>query len=406
MMAGRQCVILVGGRGARLGALTQNCPKPLLAVGGRPFVSYLIQEAARHGFRRILLLAGFKAESFADELAALHKHAPGNVELSIVTEPVPLGTAGALKFAAARLDTHFLLLNGDSIFDVNLLDLAAPPFPAGIIGRLALKPEQDTARYGTVAFEDGYVRKFIEKNPASEPGLINGGVYWLSRQIVAHIADGFVSLENDVLPKLATGGHLQGTVYDRFMLDIGLPDTLQQAQSGVPARMHRPAVFFDRDGVLNKDVGYAHRSDQIVWIDGAIAAVKTFNDAGYYVFVVTNQAGVARGLYAEADVQALHFWMNDELARSGGHIDAFMYCPHHPQGTVAKYTRASQHRKPAPGMIVDLLNAWPIVRDRSFLIGDKDTDIAAAEAAGVRGYLYKGGNMANFARKCAGMREL
>ena len=395
-------MILVGGRGTGLGALTQNCPKPLLPVGGRPFVSYLIQEAARHGFRRIILLAGFKTGTFAAELNALRTAAPGDVEITLLTEPEPLGTGGALKFAACHLDEQFLLLNGDSLFDINLLNLTAPTFSAGVLGRLALKAQPDTARYGTVKLKGGQVRKFVEKNPAGGPGLINGGVYWFSRQIIKHIGPGFVSLENEVLPGLAAAGHLQGTVYDRFMLDIGLPDTLEAAQSSIPAQMQRPAVFFDRDGVINKDVGYAHRPDQIEWIAGAVSAVKSFNDAGHYVFVVTNQAGVARGYYGEADVQTLHQWMNDELAHHGAHVDAFMYCPHHPDGTVAKYARTSENRKPAPGMILDLLKSWPVVRERSFLVGDQETDIAAAAAAGVRGYLYQGGDLADFSRKCAG----
>ena len=398
----RQCVILVGGRGTRLGALTQNCPKPLLSVGGRPFVSYLIQEAARHGFRRIILLAGFKAEAFSGEMAALRAAAPGDVDIVVLTEPEPLGTGGALKFAAAHLDEQFLLLNGDSLFDVNLLDLTAPPFPPGIVGRLALKPQQDTTRYGTVTFTDGHVRQFVEKSTTAGPGLINGGVYWFSRRIIDHIGNGFVSLETDVLPQLAAGGNLEGMVYDRFILDIGLPDTLEQAQSSVPAQIRRPAVFFDRDGVLNKDVGYAHRPDQIDWVDGAMTAIKSFNDAGYYVFVATNQAGVARGYYGEDDVRTLHQWMNDELSRAGAHVDAFAYCPYHPEGTVAVYAKSSDHRKPGPGMILDLLKAWPVIPERSFLIGDRETDIAAAAAAGLRGYLYMGGNLADFSRKYAG----
>ncbi len=400
MSASRQCVILVGGKGSRLGALTKETPKPLLPVGGRPFLSYLIQEAARHNFRRVLLLAGFKAEAFAPELTTLREAAPDAIDLTVLVEPEQLGTGGALRFAADHLDEQFLLFNGDSFFDINLLDLTAQPMGTGGLGRLALKRQQDVSRYGAVELDGEYVRKFLEKNPAGGAGLINGGVYWLSRAVLDHIATGFVSLETDVLPKLASDGRLFGTAYDRFMLDIGLPDTLEQAQSTVPAQMRRPAIFLDRDGVLNRDVEYAHRPDQIVWVDGAIKAVKTFNDAGYYVFVVTNQAGVARGFYSEADVQALHGWMAGELARHGAHVDAFIYCPHHPDGVVPEYTKVSSHRKPGPGMILDLLEAWPVQKDRSFLIGDNASDIEAAQAAGLPGYLFAGGDLADFAQNC------
>ncbi len=395
MSVSRQCVILVGGKGSRLGALTRERPKPLLAVGGRPFLSYLVQEAARHGFTRILLLAGFKAEVFADEVAALRAAAPATVDLKVIVEPEPMGTGGALKFAGPHLDETFLLLNGDSLFDINLLDLSIALPDAGV-ARLALKAQPDVSRYGTVELAADRVRRFAEKSAAGGPGLINGGVYWMRRAILDHIGPGAVSLETDVLPTLAASSRLFGKVYDRFMLDIGLPDTLEQAQSSIPAQMRRPAVFLDRDGVINRDVGYAHRSDQIVWVEGALAAIKSLNDAGYYVFVVSNQAGVARGNYTETDVKALHAWMAERMAEQGAHVDAFSYCPYHPEGIVAEYAKASPRRKPAPGMILDLLQAWPVQKADSFLIGDKAIDVEAAAAAGLPGYLFEGGDLRVF----------
>ena len=128
-----------------------------------------------------------------------------------------------------------------------------------------------------------------------------------------------------------------------------------------------------------------------------MSAVKAFNDRGAYVFVVTNQSGVARGYYTEADVHALHDWMNSQLAAHGAHIDAFMHCPHHPEGTVVPYIGTSPLRKPAPGMILELMRTWPVKPEGSFLIGDKHADLDAAKAAGVRGFLFTGGDLAAFA---------
>jgi D-glycero-D-manno-heptose 1,7-bisphosphate phosphatase len=158
----------------------------------------------------------------------------------------------------------------------------------------------------------------------------------------------------------------------------------------------RPAIFLDRDGVLNRDIGYVHRPEQIEWIDGAREAVKACNDAGALVFVVSNQSGVARGYYDEAAVEALHAWMNDQLALLGAHVDAFEYCPHHEQGSVERYRRQCRRRKPAPGMILDLLQRWPIDRSRSLLVGDQPTDIAAGQAAGIDSVLFPGGNLRDF----------
>lgn len=161
--------------------------------------------------------------------------------------------------------------------------------------------------------------------------------------------------------------------------------------------LQKPALFLDRDGVLNVDRDYVHRVDQFEWIPGAIETVKRANATGWYVFVVTNQSGIARGLYPEDDVIALHEWMTEELAKVGAHIDRIEYCPFHADGTVARYRKESDRRKPAPGMLLDCLKAFPVDRARSFLIGDKPADIAAAEAAGIPGYLFTGGNLLDFA---------
>lgn len=158
----------------------------------------------------------------------------------------------------------------------------------------------------------------------------------------------------------------------------------------------KAAVFFDRDGVLNEDIGYLYERDKFSWMSGAREAVKAVNDAGYFAFVITNQSGVARGLYKESDIRILHSWMAEELAKVGAHIDAFEYCPHHPEARVEHYRTSCTCRKPEPGMITKIMNRFPVDSDRSFLIGDKLTDIEAANGAGIRGYLFEGGNLQQF----------
>ncbi|MEQ8557351.1 MAG: HAD family hydrolase [Henriciella sp.] len=161
--------------------------------------------------------------------------------------------------------------------------------------------------------------------------------------------------------------------------------------------IRHPALFLDRDGVLNVDRGYVSRVEDFEWIEGAIDCVKNFKARGWYVFVVTNQSGIARGLYTEEDMQTLHAHMTEELAAHGTAIDRFYHAPWHEEGEVARYRKASIDRKPGPGMLLQAMAEFPVNREQSFLIGDKPTDMEAARAAGVGSFLFTGGNIATFA---------
>lgn len=145
----------------------------------------------------------------------------------------------------------------------------------------------------------------------------------------------------------------------------------------------RPAAFLDRDGVLNVDAGYTYRPEALAFTPTAIEAVRLLNQANYHVIVVTNQSGVARGLYDTEDIERFHGSMQAELGRHGAHVDAFYYCPYHPEGTVPAFTRDHEDRKPNPGMLIRAMIDWPIDRENSFMIGDKDSDIEVAHRAGI-----------------------
>ncbi|HEX8442042.1 MAG TPA: HAD-IIIA family hydrolase [Allosphingosinicella sp.] len=387
-----QAVILVGGLGTRLGNLTANAPKPLLEIGGRPFLDYLLFELARHGCREVLLLAQFEADQVAEYAARSGVVAHFGLDVDVLVEPERAGTGGAIWHARDRLRDRFYLLNGDSWLQCNILALqhlvTSPEAETNWAAALSLRQVPDVRRYGKVSLAGAHVTEFGEKDPHGREGLINGGMGLLSRRILDDLKPN-CSLEFDVFPRLAETGRLYGIVVSEgYFVDIGTPDTLEDARRDLPEQFRRPALFLDRDGVLNADHGYVGSPERFEWLPGARQAIRQANDRGWLVFVVSNQAGVARGFYGEEHVKALHAHMQTELAREGAHVDDFRYCPFHPDGSVEAYARVSDWRKPAPGMIEDLIRSWPVDRGRSLLVGDQPSDIEAARRADLPGHLY------------------
>ncbi|MEO5363170.1 MAG: D-glycero-beta-D-manno-heptose 1,7-bisphosphate 7-phosphatase [Magnetococcus sp. DMHC-8] len=393
----KQAVILAGGQGTRLGALTGHVSNPLLPLHGPPFLDHLLWNLARHGIRDIILSGGHPGEQLADYG---RRRAGGSVGLRVFVEPSPLGTGGALRFLLPHLQDRFLLLNGDSLFDINYLDLPlAVDVPSRAPATIALRQVADAARHGRVELSGARVRRFLEQVPDPQPGLIYGGIAWLDRRLVEGFPAGFVSLEQEVFPHLAAEGGLLGKPYAGCFIDIGILDDCHRAGQELADWQRRPAVFLDRDGVINQDHDYVCTPDQFEWVEGAPQAIRWCNERGHLVIVVTNQSGIARGYYDEAQFQALTAWMQAELADLGAHVDAVYHCPHHPTEGVAPWRQVCHCRKPSPGLLEQAMSEWEIDRAGSLLIGDKARDVEAAQRAGVAGCLFPGGRLDLFVQQ-------
>ena len=223
----RQMVILVGGRGTRLGSLTANCPKPLLQVAGRPFLDILIESALARQFDRILLLAGFCGDQ-------VETHARGwrsrNCDVSCIIEKEESGTAGALHHVRALLDETFVLMNGDSYFSIDARSLDSIAAEQDWLAKIALRHHPDAGRYGAIETDGNHVTAFNEKS-AGGPGLINAGIYLLKRTILDFVPLPPSSIERDVFPLIAPRGLVYGQAFEGTFIDIGVPEDLARAQT-------------------------------------------------------------------------------------------------------------------------------------------------------------------------------
>ncbi|WP_246739706.1 HAD-IIIA family hydrolase [Martelella sp. HB161492] len=386
--------------------MTASTPKPMLPVAGRPFLDTLIQEVARYGFDEIVLLAGRFGEQIVERYDATQVL---GATIKVLVEPKPLGTGGALRFAADHLRQEFVLLNGDTWINADLTVFAQHWLEAkrkdpALSAQLLLQHVDEPGRFGAVEFDQGRVTAFREKDPsaAAVPGYINAGVYCLDRKIVSAMAPGeAISLETDILPGLVEKASVAAFPARKgaYFIDIGVPESYAQAQRELEEERRKPALFLDRDGTLNEDDGYTHKAEDLLWKEGAREAIRFANDAGYYVFVVTNQAGVAHGYYTEADVIAFHAAMKASLVEIGAHIDAFEWCPYHPEAKLEDFRQKSPRRKPEPGMLLDLATKFPIDLPNSIMVGNAESDVAAGEAANIRGILYSDGSLLDLVKR-------
>jgi D-glycero-D-manno-heptose 1,7-bisphosphate phosphatase len=277
-----------------------------------------------------------------------------------------------------------------------LLAAAAADGP-DVVGRMLLRAVPDASRAGVVTIDGDRVVTFRERPPSGTPGIINAGVYLCRHGLVDSLRP-VCSLEADILPAEAAAGRLRGTLGEGYFRDIGVPEDFDLADNELRELRGRRALFLDRDGVINLDHGHVGSRERFDWMPGALDAINYATSTGWHVFIVTNQSGVARGHYDAATVTELLAWIADEARRHGGTIDDARFCPFHPDATVPAFRAVSDWRKPAAGMLLDLIRAWELDPARCVMVGDQPTDMRAAAAAGIAGELFPGGNLLSFLR--------
>ena len=401
-----QAVILAGGKGTRLASRLNGRPKPLVDVGGVPLLQRQLAALASQGVDDIVLLVNHAADQIADFIARLDLP----IRLALVDDGDPRGTAGATLACIEQLQERFLVVYGDTLFDLDIGHLLADHAHSGADATLLLHPNDHPADSDLVEVDArGWISGF---HPYPHPAgawlrnLVNAAFYVVERRAMLPWAGRMAvgDFAKDLFPAmLAQGARLRGHVSFEYIKDIGTPARLDKAErqlaSGLVARARRRtpqrAVFLDRDGTLNELRGHIARADDLVLLPGAGAAVKQLNDAEYRVVLVTNQPVLARGEATQSDLARIHARLESELGAAGAYLDDIRYCPHHPHagyaGEVPELKRSCDCRKPAPGMVLDAAAALNIDLAQSWMVGDSSADIALAARLGLRSILVETG---------------
>lgn len=372
----REAIVLAGGFGTRLAHVVPDVCKPMAPVACRPFLRFIMDQLAATGFDRVVVADGYRREQIEGFFGPAYR----GMAIEYSPEDTPLFTGGAVKRALGRCKSDWVfVLNGDTWLDVDFaaMEAAACDVPEGVSAVIAVKRMHDFERYGTVDVDaGGALTAFHEKRPCEE-GLINAGVYLLRRDALNNMPEKF-SLESDYFECVVGNGSLCAVECTGSFIDIGVPEDYELAQTMLaPLAKSWKLAMFDRDGTINVDTGHLHEPEKLELIPSTIDIMRGYSDdPDFKVVVVTNQAGIAKGLYTEADMCRLHRFMEDELEKLGVHVDAWYFCPHHPD-----YTGPCECRKPAPGMLLAAMRDFDANSTGCVMFGDKTSDEVAAKAA-------------------------
>lgn len=405
-------VIMAGGKGTRISSVASDIPKPMIKIDGIPVLEREVDCLREQGFTDIIItvshLGNIIMDYFGDGSGVSPVTGrPFGVHITYYFEKEPLGNAGALFQIKDQLTEDFLLLNADAMFDVDFNRFVAYHREKGGLVTLFTHPNNHPYDSGLlIADANGVAMKWLTKEDKREGyyrNRVNAGLHVISPKILdMEITTAKVDLDRQLLKPLCGTGKMY--VYDspEYVKDMGTPDryyaVCEDVKTGkVKARNlqnKQKAIFLDRDGTINKYVGFLRDIRDFELIDGVADAIKMINHSGYLAIVVTNQPVIARGEVSLKELEEIHNKMETLLGESGAYVDAIYYCPHHPDkgfdGERPEYKKVCNCRKPKPGMLIKAAKEYNIDLKKSWMIGDGLNDIEAGQAAGCRCALLKG----------------
>ena len=401
-------VLMAGGRGTRISELYPNIPKPLIPIDNIPVLEREIISLRDQGFTDIILTIGYMAEKIQEYFGNGEKW---GVKIEYFVEEKPLGNAGALFFLDLKED--FLLLNADAVFDVDFNRMVE--FHKQHSGLVTLFTHPNSHPYDSgliIAGENGKVEKWLAKEddrPLYYKNRVNAGLHVINpktlvlsgvnKEEIGKEIDGKVKkvdLDRQILKPLCGTGTMFCYDSPEYVKDMGTPERFRQVEEdfkkGVVQAKNlankQKAIFLDRDGTINKYVGFLRKEEEFELLSGVAEAVKKINKSGYLAVVVTNQPVIARGEVTFEGLETIHNKMETLLGKEGAYLDGIYFCPHHPhsgyEGEVKELKIDCDCRKPKPGMMLKAAEDLNIDLNQSYMVGDGENDIKAGKAAGCK----------------------
>ena len=390
----REAIVLAGGLGTRLRSEIGEFPKPLAPINGEPFLTHVFKYLQKNGINKVVLSVGYKWELIEEKYGNLWE----DISIKYAVENERLGTGGAIKLAMKQVESDdFYVLNGDTLFDVNLLTLETFHFKNKAQCSLALKELTNVERYGCVDVEGDKIVAFQEKEFRTET-IINGGIYCLNKSIISEFPNEDVfSFESDYLEANTLTKSIYGCVFNAYFIDIGIPEDYKAFETKIsednkplPILSHLPidkswTLFLDRDGVFNHQIidDYVKQVHELKIIDGVPQAIADFTKLFGKLLVVTNQQGIGKKLMSVDDMHHLNGYIENLIETYGGRLDKIYFAPQLREV-------GSNYRKNGTGMGLHAKHDYPEIDfSKSILIGDSESDIDFGIKLGMKTIMLK-----------------
>lgn len=393
-----KAVIMAGGKGTRITSVASDIPKPMILIEGKPVLEHEIECLRKQGFTDLILTVSHLGNIIMDYFGDGSKF---GVHIEYYFEKEPLGNAGALFKIKDQLSDDFLLLNADAMFDVDFNRFAAYHKQHNGLVTLFTHPNSHPYDSGLIVSNAScQVEQWLAKEdvrPTYYKNRVNAGLHVMNKEVLNQtIHTQKIDLDRQLLKPLAGTGKMYCYDSPEYVKDMGTPERYYAVcddfkEGRVQAKNlsnKQKAIFLDRDGTINKYVGFLRDIDQFELLPNVSNAIKKINDSGYLAIVVTNQPVIARGEVTRLELNEIHNKMETLLGQDGAYLDGIYYCPHHPhkgyEGEIVELKIDCDCRKPKPGMLIQASTDFNIDLSQSWMIGDSDNDILAGENAGCK----------------------